>query len=237
MALRVTPLTFSMKTLPFFAASLASAILGWSTTSNAKDAAFDSQAEELLYYWGASFGQQVQAAGIDSEEEVAWIARGLQDQAAGKAPTFGEEYRSLLNNFLVLRRNEMISAERALADTFLGEMAEEPDAVRLDSGVVYRELQAGSGASPDKGSKVRVHYVGKLRDGEAFDSSRERGAPFETRLTQVIGCWTEAIPLMKPGGRAIIGCPADRAYGDRGTPTIPPGAALVFEVELLEVLD
>jgi len=226
-----------MKTLPALAITLACATLGWSTPYAAEDTGFDSQAEELLYYWGASFGQQVKAAGIERDEEVAWIARGLKDQTAGKAPEFGEEYRSLLNNFLVQRRNDMINAERELSAVFLDDMAEEKDAVRLDSGVVYRELEAGTGESPGTGSKVRVHYVGKLRDGEAFDSSRERGAPFETRLTQVIGCWKEAIPLMKPGARALIGCPADRAYGDRGTPTIPPGAALAFEVELLEVLN
>jgi FKBP-type peptidyl-prolyl cis-trans isomerase FkpA len=226
-----------MKTFPALAITLVCMTLGCFRTGLAEETGFDSQAEELLYYWGASFGQQVKAAGIERDAEVDWIARGLKDQAAGKAPAFGEEYRSLLNNFLVQRRKEMISTERKLADAFLNDMAKEKGAVKLESGIVYRELEAGAGESPTPGSKVRVHYVGKLRDGEAFDSSRERGAPFETRLTQVIGCWKEAIVLMKPGGRALIGCPADRAYGDRGTPTIPPGAALAFDVELLEVLD
>ena len=212
-------------------------MLSWSALVSADEPKFASEAEELLYYWGASFGEQVEAAGIEADDEVAWIARGLQDHAAGKAPAFGGEYRSLLNNFLVKRRNEMIGAERELASEFLDDMAEEKGAIRLDSGIVYRELEAGAGESPTTGSKIRVHYVGKLRDGVPFDSSRERGAAFETRLTQVIGCWKEAIPLMKPGGRALIGCPADKAYGDRGTPNIPPGAALAFEVELLEILD
>ncbi len=226
-----------MKTVASIAAIAAAASLALSLPGAADEPDFASEAEELLYYWGASFGDQVEAAGVISEDEVAWIARGLQDQAAGKAPAFGEEYRSLLNNFLVERRNAMVAAERKLASAFLDDMAGEQGAVRLDSGIVFRELEAGAGDSPTTGSKVRVHYVGTLRDGVPFDSSRERGEAFETRLTGVIGCWKEAIPLMKPGGRAIIGCPADRAYGDRGTGTIPPGAALAFEVELLEVLD
>jgi len=226
-----------MKKLSPIALIAAVAMLGSPAAGAADMPEFDSEEKELLYYWGASFGQQVKAAGIDSEDEIAWIARGLEDQAAGDAPEYGEEYRSLLNNFLVKRRNAMVSAERELADAFLDEMAEEKGAIRLESGIVYRELAAGTGEQPGPSSKVRVHYVGKLRDGEAFDSSRDNGEAFETRLTRVIGCWKEAIPLMKTGGRAVIGCPADRAYGDRGTPSIPPGAALAFEVELIEVLD
>lgn len=223
---------------PFNVAAIAAAAsMVGASPSVADTPKFESEEQEILYYWGASFGQQIEAAGIDSEEEVSWIARGLKDQSEGKAPEYGEEYRSLLNNFLVKRRNELIAAERELAAEFLDDLAGQKDAVRLESGIVFRDLEPGSGPQPGPSSKVRVHYVGKLRDGNAFDSSRDRGEVFETRLTRVIGCWKEAIPLMKTGGRALIGCPADRAYGDRGTANIPPGAALAFEVELIEVVD
>ena len=223
---------------PVSIAAIAAALCLAAAYSGAADAPeFESEEQEILYYWGASFGRQIEAAGIGSEEEVSWIARGLQDQSKGRAPEYGEEYRSLLNNFLVKRRNESIAAERELAAGFLDDMAGEKGAIRLESGIVFRDLETGSGPQPGPSSKVRVHYVGKLRDGNAFDSSRDRGEVFETRLTRVIGCWKEAIPLMKTGGRAVIGCPADRAYGDRGTANIPPGAALAFEVELIEVVD
>jgi len=107
--------------------------------------------------------------------------------------------------------------------------------VTTDSGLVIRELLLGRGAQPTKGSRVKVHYTGTLRDGAIFDSSVARGQPLETRLDKVIPCWSEAIPMMRVGGKARITCPPDLAYGTRGNRGIPGGAALSFEVELLEV--
>jgi FKBP-type peptidyl-prolyl cis-trans isomerase len=84
---------------------------------------------------------------------------------------------------------------------------------------------------------VKVHYVGTLRDGTVFDSSRERGTPAQFPLNRVIPCWTEGVQKMKVGGKGRLTCPASIAYGDRGAPPkIKPGAALAFEVELLEIL-
>ena len=83
---------------------------------------------------------------------------------------------------------------------------------------------------------MRVHYHGTLPDGKVFDSSVQRGQPAEFQLNQVIPCWTEGLQKMKVGGKARLVCPSDLAYGDRGRPSIPPGATLVFEVELLEIL-
>jgi FKBP-type peptidyl-prolyl cis-trans isomerase FkpA/FKBP-type peptidyl-prolyl cis-trans isomerase FklB len=84
---------------------------------------------------------------------------------------------------------------------------------------------------------VKVHYHGTLRDGSVFDSSRERGVPAQFPLDRVIPCWTEGLQRMKVGGRSKLVCPASIAYGDRGAPPrIAPGAALAFEVELLDVI-
>jgi FKBP-type peptidyl-prolyl cis-trans isomerase FkpA len=84
---------------------------------------------------------------------------------------------------------------------------------------------------------VRVHYRGRLIDGREFDSSYKRGEAAEFSLRQVVSCWTEALQKMKTNGRARIVCPSTIAYGDKGSPpTIPPGATLVFDVELLEVV-
>jgi FKBP-type peptidyl-prolyl cis-trans isomerase FkpA len=82
---------------------------------------------------------------------------------------------------------------------------------------------------------VRVHYHGTLRDGTVFDSSVERNEPISFPLNGVIACWTEAVQKIKVGGKARLVCPSDTAYGDQGQGSIPAGAALAFEVELLAI--
>ena len=98
-------------------------------------------------------------------------------------------------------------------------------------------MKPGTGASPKASDVVSVHYHGTLPDGKVFDSSVQRGQPAEFAVNQVIPCWTEGVQHMKVGEKAKLVCPSDIAYGDAGTPdgTIPPGATLVFEVELLGI--
>lgn len=205
------------------------------TAALAGPPAFSSDDEELLYFWGTTMGQQVRDAGIGDAASLQWITRGLQDAAANEAPAFGDEYPSLLNNHLVLRRKQAAAAEAVEAGKYVERMAAEKGARRTDSGLVYKELAAGKGKRPTADSVVKVHYTGTLRDGQVFDSSVGRGAPLETRLNAVIPCWTEAVQLMKPGGKARVTCPPAIAYGERGNRGIPGNAALTFEVELLEV--
>jgi len=126
-------------------------------------------------------------------------------------------------------------AAAAAAGPFLSAAAEAPGAVTTASGLVYEELIAGEGASPDPEQKVKVHYTGTLPEGTVFDSSRDRGEPTEFKLNQVIKGWQEGLALMKPGGRAKLTIPAVLAYGDQSVGKIPPNSALCFDVELLEV--
>ena len=98
-----------------------------------------------------------------------------------------------------------------------------------------RELRPGSGASPKATDTVKVHYRGTLVNGTEFDSSYRRNEPTQFPLSGVIPCWTEGVQRMKVGGKATLVCPSDLAYGDRGRPSIPGGAALIFEIELLEI--
>ena len=111
-----------------------------------------------------------------------------------------------------------------------------PGAVKTASGLLYRETAAGSGASPKATDNVKVHYRGTLIDGTEFDSSIKRGQPATFPLNGVIPCWTEGLQRMKVGGKATLGCPSSIAYGDGGRPSIPGGATLMFEVELLEIV-
>ena len=114
--------------------------------------------------------------------------------------------------------------------------AKEEGAVVTSSGLVYRSLKDGTGASPKATDKVTVHYKGTFPDGREFDSSYKRGQPIDFPLNGVIPCWTEGVQRMKTGGKAKLTCPPEIAYGARGAGgVIPPNATLVLEVELLGV--
>ena len=124
----------------------------------------------------------------------------------------------------------------ALADATTDAAAKEPGAVVTASGLVYRALKEGSGASPTAADSVKVHYKGTFPDGREFDSSYKRNEPIDFPLRNVIPCWTEGVQKMKVGGKAKLTCPAAIAYGARGAGgVIPPNATLLFEVELLAI--
>jgi FKBP-type peptidyl-prolyl cis-trans isomerase FkpA len=106
----------------------------------------------------------------------------------------------------------------------------------LPSGVIFESVQTGSGPSPKATDTVKVHYRGTLTDGREFDSSYKRGQPASFPLNRVIPCWTEAVQLMKPGGKARVTCPPKTAYGERGAGSaVPPNATLVFDIELISI--
>ena len=114
--------------------------------------------------------------------------------------------------------------------------SKEAGAVVTSTGLVYRSLKDGTGASPTPVDKVKVHYRGTFPDGKEFDSSYKTNQPAEFPLSGVIRCWTEGVQRMKVGGKAKLTCPPNIAYGERGAGgVIPPGATLLFEVELLAV--
>jgi FKBP-type peptidyl-prolyl cis-trans isomerase FkpA len=130
----------------------------------------------------------------------------------------------------------LLPAAWAQADAAAAAAATEAGAVVSPSGLVYRSLQDGKGASPAATDSVKVHYRGSFPDGKEFDSSYQRNAPAEFPLNRVIACWTEGVQKMKVGGKAKLTCPAAIAYGSRGAGgTIPPNATLQFEIELLAI--
>ena len=122
------------------------------------------------------------------------------------------------------------------ADAVAAASAKEAGAVVTPSGLVFRSLKDGTGASPSASDKVKVHYRGTFPDGKEFDSSYKRNEAIEFPLNGVIKCWTEGVQRMKVGGKAKLTCPAPIAYGERGAGgVIPPNATLLFEVELLAI--
>jgi FKBP-type peptidyl-prolyl cis-trans isomerase FkpA/FKBP-type peptidyl-prolyl cis-trans isomerase FklB len=128
-------------------------------------------------------------------------------------------------------------AEKKAGQAYLDKAATAPGATKTPSGFVITTLKPGTGETPKATDKVKVHYQGTLTDGTVFDSSFQRGEPATFPLNNVIRCWTEGVQMMKVGGKSRLVCPANLAYGDRGAPPrIKPGATLVFEVELLEIV-
>ena len=122
------------------------------------------------------------------------------------------------------------------ADAVTQAAAKETGAVVTPSGLVYRSLKDGTGASPKATDNVKVHYRGTFPDGREFDSSYKRNEAIEFPLSGVIACWTEGVQRMKVGGKAKLTCPAAIAYGARGAGSaIPPNATILFEVELLAI--
>jgi len=118
----------------------------------------------------------------------------------------------------------------------LAAAAKEPGAAVAASGLVYKSIKDGSGASPKATDTVKVNYKGMLPDGTKFDASADHGGPITFPLNRVIPCWTEGVQKMKVGGKAKLTCPSAIAYGARGAGgVIPPNATLVFEVELIAI--
>jgi FKBP-type peptidyl-prolyl cis-trans isomerase FkpA/FKBP-type peptidyl-prolyl cis-trans isomerase FklB len=129
------------------------------------------------------------------------------------------------------------TAEPNPEQAFLEKAAKEKGARKTPSGLVVIELKPGTGETPAATDRVKVHYHGTLSDGTVFDSSVDRGQPATFPLNRVIPCWTEGVQTIKVGGKSRLVCPAAIAYGDRGAPPkIKPGATLVFDVELIEIV-
>jgi len=196
-----------------------------------------SDEEKTLYYIGVLMSRNFASLDLSPAEEE-MVVQGLQDALAGKAMELDEEtYRGKVTSFATARAEVALEKEKAKSKEFLAQAAKAKGARVTESGLIYTEIKPGSGESPGPTDTVKVHYHGTLRDGTVFDSSVQRGQPLEFPLNRVIPCWTEGVTLMKPGGKSKLVCPPEIAYGDRGSPgTIPGGAVLTFEVELLDVV-
>ena len=164
------------------------------------------------------------------------LIEGIKSTATGGEPEVSiEEYGPKFEAFMAARAEAAAAEAKQEAQGFIESEAAKEGAEQTASGLIYRTMEAGDGASPSATDTVKVHYHGTLTDGTVFDSSRERGEPVEFPLNQVIACWTEGVQKMKIGETAQLVCPSDIAYGDQGRPGIPPGATLTFEVELISI--
>ncbi len=201
----------------------------------------ESWDQKASYALGLNIGSNLGPDDLKLDADL--VLRGFMDALEGKEGLDSEEVDSVLSE-LGTKMQEQADRERqaamlentARSSAFLATKAKEEGVVKTDSGLLYRELRAGDGDSPTADQTVTVHYRGTLLDGTQFDSSYDRDQSATFPVGGVIPGWTEALKLMKPGAKWELFIPADLGYGNQGSPpAIPPGAALVFEVELLEV--
>lgn len=192
--------------------------------------------QKTLYALGLVFSQTLGVFNL-TEPELKLVQAGLADGALNHEKKVDpESFQPKIQQFVQTRVAAAAEQEKKGAQAFLDKAAAEKGATKTDSGLVYSEITPGKGAQPTASDKVKVHYQGTLTDGTVFDSSVKRGEPVTFPLNQVIPCWTEGLQKMKVGGKSKLVCPSSIAYGDHGRPpTIKPGAALVFEVELLAI--
>lgn len=222
---------------PTLATTVAVALLLLAGTSYAADAESMSEDDKVFYFLGTALSSNLAPLNL-TDEELAMVQEGLRDALIGSAIELDEAtYGQRLNDIAQERMAATAVREEGVARDYIKKMAAEEGAETTASGIVILELQAGTGDSPTANSTVTAHYHGTLRDGTVFDSSVTRGQPFTSSLERVIPCWREAIPTMKEGGKSKITCPPDLAYGDRGSGAIPGGAALTFEVELIDIVE
>jgi FKBP-type peptidyl-prolyl cis-trans isomerase FkpA len=205
--------------------------------ASATDAPLKTDDEKSLYAIGYLVGSRNLAPLSLKPNELEIVKRGLSDGAGGKkAQVEPEQQMEKVNAFAQARSSAGADREKATGREYAEKAAKEPGATKLPSGVIYKTLTPGKGPSPAATDKVKVNYEGRLTNGTVFDSSYKRGQPAEFGLNQVIKCWTEGVQKMKVGEKARLVCPSDIAYGDHGhPPTIPGGATLVFDVELLGI--
>ena len=170
-----------------------------------------------------------------SPAEIEIVKKAITDSQAGKPAVDLQTWGPKINNLMTERGSRVAERQKIESKAYLAKAAAEPGAVKTDSGLIYRELRPGTGTSPAVTDTVKVNYRGTLPDGTEFDSSYSRHEPATFPLNGVIKCWTEGVQKMKVGGKAQLVCPSEIAYGEHGPPSIPPGATLVFEVELLDI--
>ncbi len=202
---------------------------------------FENDRARLSYGMGMNMGEYL--THVPFEVDLVAALAGISDMVRGCPKMEPAQYRATMQEIQSLMQKagaeqsaRIAQANQAAEQEFLTRNRTQSGVIETPSGLQYQVLKEGQGNPPGTADTVKVHYTGKLLDGTVFDSSEQRGEPVEFGVTQVIPGWTEALQLMKPGARFRLFIPARLAYGERGAGgAIPPNAALIFEVELLEV--
>ena len=191
--------------------------------------------EKLSYALGMVIAHNLKGMGVSALDNAAF-AQAVSDVMGGATTTMSDaEAQRTVSEFMQKQQAEAGKAVREAGEKFLAENAEKPGVVVLPSGLQYTVITEGTGAKPKATDRVKCHYEGTLTNGQVFDSSYRRGEPAVFPLNGVIAGWTEGVQLMAEGAKYRFFIPYHLAYGERGAgQSIPPYAALVFDVELIE---
>lgn len=202
-----------------------------------KKASLTDDRKKTIYALGNTIAQRLEPFNLKGDD-IEVLKKGLEDGILKKKPEVDlNTYGMKIQEMAMATMQAQAAEEKKAAADFLKAAEGEAGAVKLPSGVIIKSIKEGDGASPKATDTVKVHYHGTLRDGKVFDSSVQRGEPATFPLNGVIPCWTEGVQKMKVHGKAKLTCPSEAAYGDRGAGgDIKPGAALTFEVELLDIV-
>jgi FKBP-type peptidyl-prolyl cis-trans isomerase FkpA/FKBP-type peptidyl-prolyl cis-trans isomerase FklB len=220
--------------------ALASVLVGSSAalTASAQSAPeLKTEEQKTLYAIGLAVASGLAPFAL-SPADFELVRAGLTDAVLNRQRQVDlQAYMPKIQELQRARASVVAAAEQKAGQATLDKAAGEKGAIKTASGLVIVPIKAGTGPAPKATDRVKVHYHGTLTDGTVFDSSVQRGEPATFPLNGVIPCWTEGLQQIKVGGKSRLVCPAAVAYGDRGAPPrIRPGATLVFEVELLEIV-
>jgi FKBP-type peptidyl-prolyl cis-trans isomerase FkpA len=194
-----------------------------------------TEEQKAFYALGFFLGRDTQVFGM-TPEELEFVKAGFTAYVKGKQPVVDiEALEPTIAELARTRMRARAEKEKEKSKPFLEQAAKEQGAVRTESGLIFQSLKEGTGAQPTATDMVKVNYRVTLPDGKEVESSYKRDEPALLPLNGIVKCWNEGVQKMKVGGKARLVCPSDLLYGDRGTPTIPGGSALVYEVELLDV--
>lgn len=191
---------------------------------------------DASYAFGMVIGSDLKQTGLTFDYEV--FSRGLREAMEGKETRFSmEEAIRIMQTAYIAAMTERAETNRQKEMAFLEENGRQRGITVTESGLRYEVITEGSGQKPLQNDTVRVHYEGSFIDGTVFDSSYSRGHPEEFPLSQVIPGWSEGLRLMNVGGVYRLYIPSSLAYGAEGSGAIPPYAVLIFQVELLAIVD
>lgn len=191
--------------------------------------------DKVSYALGMSIGHQLQQMNA-TDLNIDDFAQAITDVFNGDAKLSDAEAQAAVQDFFSRKAEEQAKAAKAEGKNFLAENAKKEGVKTLPSGLQYKVLREGDGRKPSATDKVECHYEGTLINGEVFDSSYRRGETATFGLNQVIKGWTEGLQLMQEGAKYRFFIPYNLAYGEHGAgQSIPPYAALIFDVELIKV--